>query len=361
MTPKIAPWLVVLPLLAACGSSGSSGEQQLAAGRIGSSGGELRIDSGPQAGLVLTVPAGALPRDTLVRVIQVTLPPAAPENGPESGEGGGQETSTVSPPGLPFRIEPVDVIFAEPLTLRAPFAPEVLTYRTGLGNVRVRQQSITASWDREPTVVDVTGRFVETRLTIGGTFQVVQGPSATSLQEYFVGSSNLIQLDNGAEFRVDEVTDPVYGSRTFERWRLTLSPLFRDFALLREGGSFAGRQSFDAGWLELWEGQSNDPQQLRHLVEGFDFGADFNTDVYNPISTPLPIGGSAALRTAWSFGHPRTVAGQRCLDVLELRLGVRWNRIDIAPGEEQLTFWFARGLGLVAVRDGSQTYTRTLL
>lgn len=356
--PRLA-FLCSLGCLAACGSSGGgSGEPVLGSARIGLGGGELRVLDGPQAGLVLTVPPGALDRETALRIVQAATPPLAPEAG---AVGGDPETSSVQQPGLPFRIEPVDVQFREAATLRLPYQPEVHFYRTGLGNVRIRQQSPAAVWDREPQAVDVLGRHVETRVTIGGTFQVVTGPKVTGIHQYFPPVGAPVPLSNGARFHCEPHPDLRLQPRGTERWRFELLPLVRDLAWLREGGYFVGRESAAESWLELWPSQVGNFEQIRHFAEVVGYGDAFATEVFNPATTTVATGGSARLRTSWRFAEPRTVAGQRFLDVLELRLAVRWDRADLLPGEDQLTVWLAPGVGVLAVRDDSTVYERTAL
>ncbi len=359
--PRLAV-LCSLGLLTACGSSGGgSGEPVLGSARIGLDGGELRVLEGPQAGLVLTVPPGALDRNTTIRIVQAATPPLAPESLGAGNESGDPETSTVQPPGLPYRLEPVDVQFRQAATLRMPYRPEAHFYLTGLGNVRVRQQSPAAVWDREPVEVDVLGRYVETRVTIGGTFQVVTGPKVTGIHQYFPPVGAPVPLGNGARFHCEPHEDPRLQPRGIERWRFELLPLVRDMAWLREGGYFVGRESAAESWLELWPGQAGNFEQIRHYFEVTDFGAPFATEVFNPATTTVATGGSARLRTSWRFAEPRTVAGQRFLDVLELRLAVRWNRVDLLPGEDALTIWLAPGVGVLAVRDDTTVYERTTL
>lgn len=330
------PCVLAFLALSACHARFESVETTLASATIGSEGGTLTVTSGPQAGLVLTIPPGALSSATAFRVVLTPTSPNPPE------------TSEVTPPGRPFRIEPVDVTFQESATLRMPFMPEVLMLRTGLGNVRIRQQSISAAWDRVPLLVDVTGRVVETRLTIGGTFQVVEGPSAASLQEYFPARGSTTTLLDGTVFSVEPFVDVRFPGRDLELWRIHTAA--HEFALLREGGSFVGRYDWTQGWLEMWPGQGNNPASLVHVAYGYAWGETVVTNVYTPATSPLSVGGTVQLRTAWSFQPPVQVGAQTHLDVMQLRVGVRWNRGDIAPGEGEHVFTFARGVGLVGLQ-----------
>ncbi len=344
-------WPLVGLLLVGCSHSSSSGIGELANATIGPDGGELRIDSGPQAGLVLTVPAGALTSDVTLRIVQIV--PAAPPPGTAALE--------VTPPGRPFRLEPIGVQFRTAATLRLPYMPEVLLYRCGLGNVRVHQESGAASWNREPAIIDVSGRFVETTLLTGGQLQVIEGPRVSSFLDYFPARDTVAALDNGASFRCESIADVRFPMRDLYRWRLQLDPLYRDFGYVLENGAFVGRVSFDDDWLEMWAGQHLASQQLLPISEGYGFGPNMTTAVYRPAAMSLSLAGSAQLRTAWRFREPMLVAGQRVLDVLELRIDVAWNRGDIAADHEEMIFWFAPGHGLLGVRDGTADYLRTSL
>lgn len=358
--PRLAV-LCSLGLLAACSSRSGGGDPVLGSSRIGLNGGELRVLDGPQAGLVLTVPAGALDADTTIRIVQAATPPLDPSLATAVHATGAPETSTVQQPGLPFRIEPADVLFREPAILRMPYEPGVLASRTGLGNVLVRQQSPASVWDREPVVVDVLGKALETRVTIGGTFQVVTGPVVGGIHQYFPPSGTTALLEQGARFHCEEHDDPRLQPRGVERWRFELVPNVRDLAWLREGSSFSGRESAIGAWLELWPGQANNHEQVRHHSQVVGFAEPFVTEVFSPSWLSIPTGGTARLRTSWRFAEPRLAAGRRFLDVLELRLAVRWNRGDILPGEDDLVVWLAPGVGVIAVSDGTVVYERTTL
>lgn len=338
-------------LLLACSNSTSGSINELASARIDADGGELRVDSGPQAGLILTVPAGALAQPTTLRIVQVVPPPLP------TGTAGIVEPTQ---PGLAFRLEPIGVQFITPATLRMPFMPEVLYYRTGLGNVRVRQDSVTGTWEREPLTIDVAKRFVETSLNIGGELQVVEGPRAQSLHDYFPARGVNVLLEGGGSFRSENMIDARFPARDLYRWRLQLAPTLRDFGYVLEDAAFVGRFDLIEDWLEMWPAASA-VEQLHSLADGYVYQAPFSTSVYRPSVTSLPIGGIARLRTAWRFREPLVVAGQRVLDVLELRVGVAWQRGDMADGSEDMVLWFAPGHGLLGVRDGTQEILRTSL
>ncbi|MCA8966376.1 MAG: hypothetical protein H6838_04635 [Planctomycetes bacterium] len=349
--PSARVWPLVGLLLVGCSHSSSSGIGELANAVIGPDGGELRIESGPQAGLVLTVPPGALSDEVTLRIVQIVPQPLPP----------GTAALEVTPPGRPFRLEPIGVQFQTAATLRLPFVPEALQYVCGLGNVRVRQQSAAASWEREPAVIDVPGHFVETTLLTGGQLQVVQGPRPTSFYDYFPARDTVVALDNGGLFRCETIADARFPARDLYRWRLTLDPLYRDFGYVLESAAFVGRESFDDDWLEMWAGQHLSVTQLKTISEGYMYGPNMTTAVYRPAATGLSLAGTAQLRTAWRFREPMVIAGQRVLDVLELRVDVAWNRSDIATGHEEMIFWFAPGHGLLGLRDGTADYLRTSL
>ena len=127
MRPK-----AVLPLvlaLAAC-HSGHDSEPVLGSATIGPEGGTLTITSGVQQGLQLQVPAGALPTATELRVVDLSASVLSP--------GAGSQPVTIVPPGLPLRIEPVDLRFGAQATLRLPYTASRV-YATAPGNVRARQ------------------------------------------------------------------------------------------------------------------------------------------------------------------------------------------------------------------------------
>src|SRR5580765_2864411 len=105
-------------VLAACSGSGGPTDTVVARATIGPDGGEVRVADGPLAGVVLTVPAGALAAPVELRIVRFGDPAhafpgaLAVRLGPSAGE-----------VAEPLRVEPEAQEFANPARLRFVYAP----------------------------------------------------------------------------------------------------------------------------------------------------------------------------------------------------------------------------------------------
>lgn len=350
---RVCP-LLILGLATAC-SSGSSNDNStlLASATIGSEGGVLTVDSGLQAGLRLTVPAGALLTPTEIRIRDATTSPAV----------GTLPVSAPEPPGRPLRFEPLGLRLEERATLRLPY----LTTRvlgTSPGNVRVREVRNGFAIDNAPEVVDVSAGFVELPIRFLVQYNVIAGPAAASLGSYLpLPTQSPLQLTNDATFAAENVpeTSPFFAAETL-RWRLTgassPSPQPVDLLYFREG-QVVGRESVPENWREQWSVPFPFQSTVANVLPG---GAAMTMpmDVFAPASQPA-IGGQLTAYGLWSYGAPRRIGDTMLYDIAQWRLSLAWNRADLGVGQREYAFLFAAGIGLIGyVQDGVE-HLRTSL
>jgi hypothetical protein len=338
-------------LLAACTGSGGPTDTVVARATIGPDGGEVRVADGPLAGVVLTVPAGALAAPVELRIVRFGDPAHA-----FPGALAVRLGSSGAEVAEPLRVEPEAQEFANPARLQFVYAPlQILD--TAPGNVRVRHAIAHGDERIEPDRVDVDAGKVEIQVSICGTFAVVEGPVQHSLQVY-VGDPGAVPLDGGVQFARAFANDPVHHpNRDVERWTITtpsgVAGLdFEAFQLL-------GRFSVASDWIEVLR----DPLLAWNDVSTLSIPGPpptRTTDVWSPIQAIAPLGsGTLALDGHWRFAPPMQVGSRLLLDLVELHLDMHWNRPDIGEGGQQQTFVFAPGLGLVALQLDGVLHLRT--
>ena len=337
---SIVAFSAVLPLVAvlvsSCGSSSSSSSAPVVASTtIGPSGGVLVVDTGAQAGLVMTVPAGALRAPTQFRVVDrsADLPPEA------------RALSLEPAVGLPFRIEPDDVFTAVPVTLRLPYRPGRVA-DIAPGNVRVQQASAFAELVREPESVDVGAAQLEFRTREFGAFQVVPGPRTDDVLDYAPVVGDFATLEGGFSFFVEAVPPaaPVFvGAAT--RWRI-VGPGF-DERLYFDGRTLLGRESFQ--WNEVWQ-------------DGYDPWRSPEVALQDPFATTALVGGTEAAMSALGFRQfsaPQQFGGRLYFDVVRLAIDVAYDRDDIGSGQRRYSFWLAPEIGLLELSIDGVRRART--
>ncbi len=317
--------------LAACSNSRSTGAAVYAEATIGPEGGVVVAGSGPLAGLRLTVPPGALAAPTVVRVRDV---PGQPP-GPAVIEG--------APPGRAFVIEPAGLRLEQRALLHVPFLPQNLR-ETAPGNVRLRERRNGNVIDYEPEVVDVAQRFVEAPIRWFSEYVVVSGPVAGGIAAY-QPAEGAVALAGDVVFAVEPVPpESPFAAAGAMRWRIT-SP-GREDVLYFAGELLVGREAPlpAEGWRERWQ----TPQRVWIGPPGA--GTTLGIDVERPIGA-LSVGGALTFAADWSWSDPRTIAGRQLFDLVQLRLQLAWNRQDLGVGQREYRFWFAPGVGLVALGE----------
>ena len=317
-------------LTVGCDTS-SSTPVVLATAVIGPSGGEVQVDSGPQAGMRLTVPAGAVGRDTEIRIVDERRPIGSGLN----------ELSYAPLVGERFRIEPSTLPLAADAVLRAPYRPRRVG-NTAPGNVRLRRFGSELT-QLDPTLVDIESGWIEIAIAEFGAFQVVRGPSIGGPFGYLPATGASVELENGFSFSIEETPapSPLTGEPAV-RWRIRRPD--GDEALTFVGSQLIGRESKSGGWQEQW---SEAFSPWRYVEEAQ--GNGFTTATTIAPSIALMSQGAISVFGFWQFGAPRQRGERLIYDVLELRLQLAWDRPDLGVGQRDYTFWFAPEEGLLAL------------
>jgi hypothetical protein len=319
--------LAALALAPACHRS-SSGPPVLAAATIGPEGGEIAVTSGVQAGLVVTVPAGAVDRPTAFAIVDETgtLPP------------GVLATTYVPVPGQPFAIEPRQLVLANKARLRMPYRTGFV-YETAPGNVRAQQHSPFAELQLDPQAVDVVDGWIEVESATLGRFQVVQGPAVDRLLDYVPPIGSVATLADGITFRL-EPADPAGPFAPCVAWRIDGPGIAERLVFFGED-----RESDVPSWREIW---SIPYSPFLPVSQALGNGVTASMMVEQPLGgTTMPA--SYSVYGFRAFTQPRVFDGRLVLDVLRLTIDVAWDRSDIGTGQRQYEFWFAPGDGLLAL------------
>lgn len=309
-----------------------------AAAVVGPAGGELVVTSGPQQGLRLIVPAGAIASPVEVRVVELQEPAVALPPGVMT-------TVMVGQPGRPFRLEPVDLVLAAPVRLLAPFVEDPLLIP--LGNVRLQQAGVAAL--TTPSAVDMVAGLAEFSLASFGANQVVRGPvGVTGRWGYLPALGATSSFGDGWTFACEPAppTSPFAALGAFA-WRIR-GPQVEDVLYVVQD-RLVGRESVLEGWREVW----NAPLELIQSVPGL--GANWN---YQNTTAQVSRGSSTFAGTIDSTRRiagtaPRVIGGALVQDQMALELTLVWNRPDLGIGQRRYDFVFAPGLGVVALgQDG---------
>lgn len=351
---RVCPLLILALAASACGSGSSNADANLlAAQTIGPEGGVVEVASGWQAGMRLTVPAGALLTPTEIRVRDVSSNPAV----------GTQATSMPVPPGRPFRLEPTGLRLEERATLRAPYLPTAVL-GTAPGNVRVREVRGLMPIDYAPEVVDIVAGFVELPIRFLNQYGVITGPAAAGIGSYLQPPTETpLQLTNDATFAVEVVPEssPFYASDAL-RWRLTgpALPQPQPIDLLYFiAGRLVGRESVPWNWREQW---SEPFPFLTPTADPLPGGAAvvMPMTVYGPPSQ-LGLGAQLTAHGWWSYAAPRRIGTTLLYDLVQWRLSLAWNRADLGVGQREHAFLFAAGIGFVGYVEDGVEHMRTTL
>jgi hypothetical protein len=336
----------LLLLAVACsGSRSDGGTPILVTSTIGPEGGVVVVDSGPQRGLRLTFPPGAVPAPTVIRIRDVSANPPL----------GTYALQSVPVPGKPFVIEPAGLRLDVQATLRAPYVVNNVR-DTAPGNVLVRELRSGNAIEHEPELVDIAGGFVELSIRHLTQYVVKTGP-VTPDRDSYLRVPGVIQLGNDATFEARDIdaASPfaVSGGR---HWRIRLPQ--RDESLFFDPDGLRGRESVGDGWRERW------PQSVPVLLRADEVvpssAITQQIQVERPIGAP-PVPGQMTAFGMWSWAEPRVVAGRMLRDVLQLRVTLAWMRTDLGVGQRVYLFWFAPNVGLVALSEDGVGYARTTL
>ena len=334
--------LAAIVLLCACHSGPK--DQLLAEAVIGPDGGTIAVTDGALAGLLLSVPPGALDHDVTLRAVR-PAPPSLPP---------GMEPAVVLAPGTPVRLEPVTQEFLAAVELTLPYRPQAIL-TTAPGNVRARHTRAEGIVDLMPLRVDVPGGRLAVGISVLGLFEVVCGPHVARFDDYLPASGSSVPLEDGFQFAYDEVTDAHFAGGPIARWRIGSAA--DDTALYVQSFEQRGRSSIRDDWQEVWR---TPMIMLRHESVPPAPTPPTVTDVYSPITAASPTGhGSALMLGAFRFPEPMQVGSRLVLDVLELHLVATWERSDIGTGRSDQVFWFSPGLGLLGLQQDGVTHLRT--
>ena len=339
---SVIPAAVAL-LLSGC----DSGRRQsvAAAAVLGPAGGELVVTSGPQQGLRLIVPAGAIASPVEVRVIELQeLPSALPA--------GALATSTVGQPGRPFRLEPVDLVLAAPVRLLAPFVEDPM--QIPLGNVRLQQAG--AATVNAPSAVDMAAGLAEFSLTAFGANQVVYGPVGVSgRSDYLPALGATSSFGDGWTFACEPAapTSPFAALGAFA-WRIR-GPQVDDVLYVVQD-RLVGRESVLEDWREVW----NAPLELIQSVPGLSVNWNYQNTTAQISRGSAAFAGTIDSTRRIAGTAPRVIGGTLVLDQMALELTLVWNRVDLGGiGQRSYDFVFAPGLGVVALSQDGVERIRT--
>lgn len=348
MRTSVVPMVLVVAAAsaAACHRSSTGGDPVLAEAVVGPEGGELVVADGQQAGWRLLVPAGALAVPTSLRVVAAALPTVV-------AEGVAPETSTTPSPGAAFRIEPVGLQLVERATLRAPYRVEALT-NTAPGNVRVREVRNGNAIDAVPAVVDVAAGRVELPIRFLGSYQVVPGPRVATIDAYWQPIGEAVALAGGRTFAVEPpaVGSP-FATTCDRRWRYE-GPHGVDL-LHFAADALRGREAPDEGWREVWSEAF--PAWQAAFASPPPLARTFVMQVQAPIGGP-GLGAQMTAQSQWTWDVPQPVGDTLATDVVRVWLTLTWNRADLGVGTRDYKFWFAPGLGLVALSEDGVVHRR---
>ena len=331
--------ILVCALAGACHKSSSSGAPILASSRLGPAGGVLIVESGNQAGLILTVEPGVLPAFVDFRILDYVPEPLPP----------GVVNGFADQVALPFRIEPQDLVLDQNVRLRVPYQPTAVT-GTGPGNVELNQVSPYTTRGYDPDVVNAVEGYVEVGVKTFGRFQVVPGERIDSL-EYVPAVGSVMSLSGGFEFEVRGAApaSPFVGST---EWRIT-GPQFDENVII-SGYEVVGRSSDSGNWLELW---GNPFSPFQTTGPGFVTPSTGVMQVQAPIGS-LTIGASVLPFGFISYELPLDYNGVLLRDVLKVALNVAYSRADLGAGERRMIYWFSPTAGLVRVSIDGLIYDR---
>jgi hypothetical protein len=332
-------------VVAACDSGSSRRDPLLASATIGPAGGEVEVVGGAQDGWRLDVPAGALAEPTELRVYAADLPAVVEAVA---------ETSTAPVPAPAFRIEPVGLQLAVRATLRAPYRPTALT-NTAPGNVRLREARNGNAIDVVPDVIDVDSGRIEAPVRFLGSYQVIAGPRAASITDYWQPVGASVALEGGRTFAVElpDAGSP-FAATCDRRWRYEgphgVDLLHFAFDALR------GREAPDESWREVW----SEPFAAWQFAGGAPppQATTLTMQVQAPIGGPS-IGAQMTVQAQWTWDEPQPVGDTLATDVVRLWITLTWNRVDLGVGTRDYRFWFAPGLGLVALAEDGVVHRRT--
>lgn len=332
-----------LLVLAACEPRRSS-PRVLASAEVGPDGGVVEVASGDQAGLRVTVPAGALVRNVRIEVLDDEAPVA-------DVAGSIFQVVYVPPLARPFRVEPADLFFEQPVVLRMPYDP-LRIVNSAPGNVSVVQRRPGGSVAYPPTAVDAIAGQVEFATQTLGTFQVERAVATTGLFNYLGPAEATVELAEGWTF----VSGPIDAASPFaglvtRQWRLTGPGL--DETWFFDDLQLVGRET--SGWRETW----NEP--VRPWSES-TFGEPLSTIVGVQVEAPIgaqPTAGTLGMFHTWRWDVPRAVGDALATEVVRLEAVLGWERADLGTGQRQHVFWFSPAFGLLAIGLDGVVHERT--
>src|SRR5262245_20953942 len=295
---RLCPWLLFGLCVACNGSRSDSGPPILASIAIGPEGGVVTVDTGVQAGLRLTIPAGALTEPTVVRIRDLRTPPAP----------GTYAAVSLSPPGWPFLIEPLELRLEQLATLRVPYLPMAVS-QTGPGNLRLHQIRSGSTVDLEPTLVDVGNGYLEVPIRHLARYHVIQGLPA-QLQDYWPLTGTTVALADGFTFAVEDVpAASPFATETARRWRIA-GPADADLLYFADE-RLRGRESLIGNWREIWT--ESYPVWTFALLAPTVGALTTTTTVQAPIGA-LSFGGQMTVSGMWNWTAPRQVGDRLLLD-----------------------------------------------
>ena len=327
--------------LAACGSSGPSGPSVQVSSVIGPDGGLLVVQQGSLQGLQLEVPAGALAEPTELRVLAVPAPPA----------GSSQSASIAPAVGPSFRIEPVELVAALSMRLRAPYSPGNVG-QTGPGNVDVLQVNPWTTRVYGPDAVDPVSEWVEVSVKTLGFFQVEVGEVTQDRGAYLPTVGDVASLAGGFQVEAgDEEPGSIYAGLGATHLEVTGPGVSERLVFV--GDQLVGRAAALV-WAEEWS------QSVYPLVDpqaALSSMAPQTAQVTNYISGTT-VGATVMPLCYLQFSEPIAYQGALYTDVAKVVVNVAYDRADLGAGERRLTLWMSPDVGLLRLSVDGASYDR---
>jgi hypothetical protein len=339
--PRLVLGLVVATAVG-CTKSGGSSIIPLHA-TIGSSGGTLRVGTGEVA---LTIPAGVLQHDTMFS-LQV---------GETSPVPGWLAVST------PYTFMPTATTFSMPVQITLRYFPTRVSSAVATSEIRVAWRNTAGQVSTlVPTFANATQKTVICNADALGTFWV-QVPDVVAAAELFpLYDTDVYHYDTGMVVTVARsTTEPNIGPTevakvTFELNGNTWGTYFDvTQSKLAMRGSFV-----DPGWQEVFATSvllvdARDGVGTVHQGVGTYAG-------YLPLgSTTVGYQGLAEVTTELADrGHITAPLGT--FNTLHVPITTHFNNSWPSQGDERVEFWFAAGIGPVAIRLPGNPITALLV
>lgn len=319
--------------LGSCSSSGS-GDQILAQQTVGDAGATLVVTSGPNQGLTLTIPPGALDGPVAVRIVDNPpdpLPPGVAIGGPP-------------PVGVPFRIEPEALDLNLPAQLEVPYFPARAVGPPG--HVALNRARGNANLSIDPVLVDVAAGRVTAEVEGFGAFLVNAVQLPTDVSEYLPDEGVVQEFDGGWSFSIGpiDISSP-FGGQGYRSLSVR-GPNFAEDVIVA-GNVVVGRQR-PGVWVERWQ------QPAEFVLAAFGSQLVTQNSALDVLINGGPsLSGTMEFGGYFDWGQPRFVGPTQYRNILEISANFSFVWDGMPAANRALTFWLEPDAGVLAMRvDG---------